>query len=155
MKIQNVDLLQKAVERADELQRQNEHYRRQCERADAAAARNLIPPVNSENPDAEFTMVRDDPALVNHEANAERKRLARQIAAGKPGAQEALDSFEKSRTATRPMTLVELLGELQKTRREVALATQAGDEQRLEAGKRKLRALHRERSRRGGIRVPA
>ena len=113
-----------------------------------------MPPANPENPDAEFTMVRDDPALVNHEANAERKRLARQIAAGKVP-QQALADFEQTQAKPRPMDLTELLTALQKTRNEIARATKAGDEQRLEVARRKLRALHRERSRRGGIRVPA
>jgi hypothetical protein len=164
MKIENVDLLQKAVERADTLQKkleqiespegvaEREHYKRMCELADRPAG-NLIPPINND-PDSAYTTIREcDSPMVDFEANNERKRIARLALRNPAEAAKQSAELEASQSKQRPMTLPELLAATQQARIEVRNATKSGVAKRLENANRRLRALHREKNRRGSIRV--
>jgi|GEM_PF-4843349 len=90
---------------------------------------------------------------VNHRANYERRRIARLAARDPEAAKQQSAQFEASMQKTRPMTQIELLEATQQTRCELAKAEQAKDSERVETARRKLRALHRDRARRGSIRV--
>jgi hypothetical protein len=166
MKIKNPDLLQKAVARADDLQRQldaarsperiaeNEHYREACRKADELEQRgSLLPPINSD-PDSAYTMVREADSPKHNDANEfQRRRIARLATRDPQAAVKQLAELDAGEQRQRPMTLSELVQSLQAARVEVRSAVKSGDQKRIEEANRRVRALHRERTRRGTIKV--
>lgn len=142
MKIDNH--VMELIDKADTLQKKLDNY----ERSPNAQ-------VLQSGPDAVLTSdaERECRGLVDHRANNERRRIARLAARDPQAAKEQSEELEVSMQKSRPMTQIELLHALQETRAELALARQAADETRINAAQVRLRALHRERTRKGSIRV--
>lgn len=139
MKIDNHVL--ELIDRVDSLQKKLDNER--------------SPKVTQSQPDAIETSDadRERKGSVNHFVNNERRRIARLAGRDPQAAKQQSKDLEASMQKSRPMTQVELVHSLQETRAALALARQAADETRITAAQIRLRALHRERTRRGSIRV--